>query len=594
MLHTKTFRKTATAIIAAVVAILSLAAFALNVNGERAWALASSSTDEDAGKAYYADDYAYLDDENSVFQSLTWEEAVYLFQQEGSYVVLLGGSWCPNTTAVIDYINDAAKAAGVETVYNLDFRLDGTNSATHIRESNTSSALGASYNYLYGELVTRYLTNLNDWVAYKEDTNNALTYTNAEGEEVTVAKAQVPFLFIYNKDNTVNNAGDSEEGKYYPIVYGYEEMLYRDDDGLFTYARVNGQYTKNYVTDYTDRLNENIFNHIGNGENQLTLSEFTDADYIRISYNEKAGEEIFSEDDQINIETVTYKQLLWLLEQEGDYLILFGGSWCGNTKAVVKIINDYAVANDVTVYNFDTKLDGGYAKAYWGYATDLHIRDTANVFAYLYVDFVNEYLVNIETEYDPATNNISYTKTVDEVETEFTANKLQVPYFFAYNKDAVDEDGHDVPILAYVEKMYTLYTEREDYIYLDANFADYTSAAFAVIAAYAESAETEAVDIVTSDVEQPEVTVPSDEQPAPSENTSGSNNTGKIVGIVVGVVVVVAVIVFVVLWQKKKGANGASDGANDGASGNLSAGGTDGEGSSDVESAVEKEETENK
>ena len=154
-----------------------------------AWAdtaLTSSAETQNLQKAYYNSDYAYLEDPDSVFSSLTLEEAIYLFRQEGNYLLLLGGSWCGNTTPVIGYIDQVAKEYGIDTIYNLDFRLDGTNRASHIRETNGASAdgtvlPGSLYNYLYGELVTNYLVNLNDYVEYQVDTESALTYTDADG-----------------------------------------------------------------------------------------------------------------------------------------------------------------------------------------------------------------------------------------------------------------------------------------------------------------------------------------------------------------------------------------------------------------------------
>ena len=300
-------------LITAVILALSLSQLNISVKAE---SIKSSDSGYDAGKAYYNSDYNYLNDGNSVFQSITWEQAVYLFEQPGNYLVLFGGSWCPNTTAVIDYINDAAKAAGVDKIYNLDFRFDGTSADSHIRETNGSARNGASFNYLYGELVTRYLTNLNDWVEYTVDSESALTYTNSEGAEVTVPKVQVPFLFLYNKDNTVNHAGDSEDGTKYPIVYGFEKMLYRDANGekaLYTSSSEQNDTTR--VDDYTEQLNDGIFSHV----NEYKLSSFTDADYIRLAYNEKSGKTLFKEGDQINIRTVTYRQLDWLLRQDGNY-----------------------------------------------------------------------------------------------------------------------------------------------------------------------------------------------------------------------------------------------------------------------------------
>ena len=252
------------------------------------------------------------------------------------------------------------------------------------------------------------------------------------------------------------------------------------------------------------------------------------------------------------------------MQQEGNYLLLLGGAWCGNTQAVISIINDYAVANDVTVYNFDTKLDGGYAKKYWGYSGDVHIRDSKNVFANLYVDLVNTYFDNIETEYTVESGNyIYYLSDPEDESTEVIANKLQVPYFLAYNKDTVDNDGHDTPILSYVEKMYVLDETKESYINSDANYADYTAAAFNVITAYAEKTGITAKDIVTKtdtsgdnaaitrDASNNDTTVADTD----SEAQNGGNNTKLIVAIV-GIVVVIGVIVFAVIGKKKSSVGG--------------------------------------
>ena len=98
---------------------------------------AAAASASEFQQAYYNSDYTYLQDPASLYSSLTLEEAYYLFQQEGNYLILLGGSWCGNTTPVIGYINEVAKDYGVRTIYNLDFRLDGANRASHIRETET-------------------------------------------------------------------------------------------------------------------------------------------------------------------------------------------------------------------------------------------------------------------------------------------------------------------------------------------------------------------------------------------------------------------------------------------------------------------------
>ena len=434
---------------------------------------AAFASAESVQKAYYNDDYAYLLDEDPVFVSLTLEEAYYLLGREGSYLILLGGSWCGNTTPVIRYINEVAKEYGVSTIYNLDFRLDGVDRSSHVRETEGAQSKGAvipgsHYNYLYGELASRYLTNLNDYVEYKIDTESAVVFTDPSGEKLTVPKVQVPFLFLYNRDNV------DENGNAAPIVAGLELMKVRGDfvsDDTENTAAVN---------EYKQLLRDTVFEAVSKTE----LGSFTDADYIRASYNEKSGKEIFAPEDEIAFEVLTYRQLNWLLERDGTYIILLGGSWCPNTQAVVKIINDSALANGVTVYTFDTKLDGGYAKRFWGYEKDLHIRDNSSEFAKLYVDMVLDHFHNIETEYTlESGNTIRYENEEGEI---LTANKLQVPYLMVYTKGLEDDYAHFVPISAYIEKMLTLDETRDDYVYAEENYKAYTDGVNAVFDAWAQ------------------------------------------------------------------------------------------------------------
>ena len=437
---------------------------------------------EGVQKAYYNSDYAYLQDEDSVFESLTLEKAYYLLAQEGNYLILLGGSWCGNTTPVIGYINEVAKEYGVSTVYNLDFRLDGASRASHVRETEGAQSQGApipgsNYNYLYGELVSRFLTNLNDFVEYKVDTESAVVFTDPSGEKVTVPKVQVPFLFLYSKDHV------DENGNAAPIVAGLELMKIRSD-----FVADDAENTE-AVNEYKQLLRDSVFEAAA----KVSLSSFTDADYIRLSYNEKSGKEIFAADEAIAYEVLTYKQLTWLLEQDGTNVILLGGSWCPNTQAVVKIVNDYALANGVTVYTFDTKLDGGYARRFWGYEKDLHIRDNNSEFANLYVDLVLDYFHNIETEYTIESGNTIHYENADG-ET-LTANKLQVPYLLVYTKGLEDDYAHFIPISAYIEKMLTLDETREDYVYAEENYKAYTDGVFAVFEAYAKLTDSSAVQI---------------------------------------------------------------------------------------------------
>ena len=462
-----------------------------------------SSKDYDLEKEFFFDDYntrsladetrqgikTFEKKDDIVFDQVTYEELVHILKSEGNYLILFGGSWCHNTRAAVPFINQYANEYKIDKIYNFDFYLDGTNSSTHVRNTNqtdpTKVTAGVEYNFLYGELVSQYLTNLTDFVEYKVGTPSSLTYTNSSDEAVNVAKLQVPFLFLYNKDNTTDTAGNgtvNKDGKY-PIVYGFEEMIDLDDKGVYQYQRNQAKEDRTYFTDeYKGRL-KGIFDYIKN--NNIKLSKYEDSQYIIDAYNERSGKTIFEANSQINIKLLTYSQLTWLLEQEGNALIYLGGTWCGNTQASIKTTNDLAVKNNVTIYNFDTKLDAGYAKKYWGYKKEAHIRDTANSFVKLYTDLIEKYLTNIVTLYD-VNDEASY-KHIEYTNAEgatVKVKKLQVPYLLSYNKDAKDSDDLKAPVTAYYEEMLTLSESREDYVYSETNYKSIKDNTYKVIDTY--------------------------------------------------------------------------------------------------------------
>ena len=475
-----------------------------------------------------------FENKDIVFKSLYYDELVYLLEQEGNYLILLGGPWCHNTRAVIGEINEFAKEYGIDTVYNFDFRLDGETRETHIRESAQTAEYGgekvvsADWNYLYGELIDRYFTNLNDWVEYKEDGESALTWYDEAYTAETIAKVQVPFLFLYNKDNTTRyvpvydengkqtgvEADGSATGSY-PIVYGFEEMVDKDSTGIYNSTNEDG--TRNYITgEYTARL-QAVFDFIK--DNGVAIDTYSDADYLYHAFVADNGRghspklyDVFTEGEQINIEVITYAQTQWLLAQEGSAAILFGGAWCANTQAAIGPINDYAVANDTTVYLMDFRLDGKHPIDFWGYDRDrqFEIRSTKqdgnpeelagstyvgqpNPFANLYTNLINTYLTNVETITDPSADNY-YITYVDENGAEVQAKRLQAPYFLAYNKDAVDEDGFPAPVLAWHEEMLEITEnsfEKGSYAYQKDNYASYTAGIEEVLTALADSTGTD-------------------------------------------------------------------------------------------------------
>jgi hypothetical protein len=156
------------------------------------------------------------------------------------------------------------------------------------------------------------------------------------------------------------------------------------------------------------------------------------------------------DEDGWRVNQITYPQLVDLLEHGGDdanAVILLGGTWCPNTRAVLPNVNEYAQQNDVTVFNFDTVLDGAQVGGTATSATNpLQTRNTQNNGSttpqranpsFLYGAVVDGYLDNIKTEYDPAgSSNVTYYPGGNPAASLVTTNKLQVPFLFGYQQSA--------------------------------------------------------------------------------------------------------------------------------------------------------------
>lgn len=478
-------------------------------------------------KEYFFDKYANLRKENSPvygvsdpsevnYSVLSFDELCYLLSTEGTHLIHFGGPWCGTTRAVIDRINFYARKYGVDTIYNFDFRMDSETRDSSIREDITAQpsyngpdkaetpVAGAENNYAYGELVNRFLTNLNDWVEYKIGTGNEITYLD-RFEDVQVApKVQVPFLFLYNKDNKIDHSGVERGADYvneagtYPIVYGFEKMCSRDDETgeLYTSREIHDETT--HVTDYDEQLISAIFSHIG--EEGLEITPYSHSDYIRDAYRMNTRghsfktQNAFTEDEQINIQMVTYDELRWMLSHKGSFLVLFGGAWCANTQAGVGVVNDYAVANNAKVYMFDTRLDGKYPIDFWKYPRrrELQIRSDKHPLKHLYVDLLEKYLFNISAIYSLGGFDEPIIGYTDSEGTEHKVGRIQAPHFLAVNGDRVDGRGKRTPVLAYCERMYELINCNDTFIYAEQNYEDYKAGCYKVVYEYCRSLGLEA------------------------------------------------------------------------------------------------------
>ncbi|TYP69387.1 S-layer homology domain-containing protein [Paenibacillus methanolicus] len=398
---------------------------------------------------YFKDAYPSLKNaDGHVFKTATYEDLVTLFKSEGTFAILFGGAWSAETQADIGYINETAKAYGIQTIYNFDPKLDGK--SLDIADSKSK------YAHYYVDLVNKYLTNLTT-IANKSDNN--VSYAK-DGAAVTASKIQAPFLFVYNKDNKNGSASapiiaslekhGSAEGTTYDASY------FASADKAAAYkAQVQAVLGKVPAADY-DALTSWEF--IGNAFNQTFWSENPKYDPATGGTDKKVT--IFTKgvDNYDVFEHVTYDQLTRILQSEGNYVFLFGGSWCPNTQADIRFIGEYAKKHGVDkIYLWDTKLTAGVDVASSTHPhnnEELQVRANNHEFAKLYGDLASTYLTNIKTQNKLATPPAQITYVNDAGQT-VKADRLQVPYLFAYNKSNLNADGTKAPILGHVELMYS-------------------------------------------------------------------------------------------------------------------------------------------
>lgn len=136
---------------------------------------------------------------------------------------------------------------------------------------------------------------------------------------------------------------------------------------------------------------------------------------------------------------VTYPELKHVLGSPGDHVVFFGGTWCHNTRAVIKDVNDQTVASGTgTVYVFHNRLDGQSVG-------NLHIRETSSSLSYLYGDLVRTYLPDLVTQFMPASNGVTYHPGGDTSASPLGAKKLRVPYVLEFSNGRT-VDGVAAPI----------------------------------------------------------------------------------------------------------------------------------------------------
>lgn len=372
---------------------------------------------------YFDDTYAALGP-GSVYETVTFERFEYLLKSEGTYAFLLGGPDSATVNATIGHIDQVAAQLGVDRIYNFNPVLDGK--TLDIRDASGTPLVEAgrtAVEALWPKL-TAYL-----------NADTAPAFDQAGGTD--------PYLVVYDKDHTSGGVEDR-------IVTSLSApKVAADLDTPGEVAAYQAEVRTVLQADGSRLETRDAFDFY-----ETEVNRRHSASYPNAATHGGPILEDSDDDEGWRIQSITYPELVDILESEGDFLILFGGTWCHNTRAVIKAVNEYAQANGIEkVYNFDLSLDStGNAGSNYLHIRDNHFRTvsgttTTNLRAsYLYGDLVERYLSNLRTQ-NAGSNTVSYFPGGDTTAAVKTAQKLQVPFPIHYNKDHVDAEGEPAPVV---------------------------------------------------------------------------------------------------------------------------------------------------
>lgn len=423
----------------------ALAAAALAVSGILAAGSAASAATTRA--ATTSVDHTYLQDtlgvgQNTVIETVTYDRFQWLLQQPGQFAFLIGTSTDPAFAAQAQQVDAAARAAGAAKVYWFDPNLSGYSGAQNLDvrnpgNINLGTASQDAYAKIWTNLLGQYLGN-----GYKSVPAPNRTSVTVVRDDSVVNDAVSPAYDARTGQTSALGASDNAL-----ILYDKDHTSGADADKVVDWAKLGSA---------SDQRLQEAFAAIGGGSAIDQLSQFAwwkDSANAKhaLAYSDanRYGGDILDDADNAKgwrVQQITYPELIHLLkvnEANANFALLFGGTWCHNTRAVIKDVNAQAQQNGVaTVYNFDLVLDGGTVNGSNGSSNPIHVRDNANngsTFNYrpsfLYGDLVRTYLRNLITQYDPNTGNgVAYYPNGDTNAFPSVVRKLQVPFVLNYER----------------------------------------------------------------------------------------------------------------------------------------------------------------
>ena len=164
-----------------------------------------------------------------------------LDQSDGVFAVMVGGVWCPNTTAVAKITNDLAKDYGIDRIYNFNPRLEGGTriasmvvqgsdikmgydyaflaSALYTRGENKTQPASYNFNYLYATLIKNYLPTFVPKWAHGNGIPDNLSITS-NGMTELYPRMYAPTIFLFDG----SGAGPAKVIDYIDAEYYWDDI----------------------------------------------------------------------------------------------------------------------------------------------------------------------------------------------------------------------------------------------------------------------------------------------------------------------------------------------------------------------------------
>ena len=292
---------------------------------------ACSKSNADADYNYYGVKYEIEDEVN--IQAVTFQGIYKMFTTAGKFVVFVATEGANGASAAdFQAVNALATEWGI-TIYHFNPELSGGFAADNqnAQTTNIIKALDTVAAASQLKAVQDTLTAISKVEATKWADKSIIAITGAES---TVKDYEVAYNGKISATNTIADGAKS--------IAAVSEK--NPSYGAYTEAARDIPY----IAAAYNTANINTINLFGDARLHM--------------YNDDNGvDALLDEKEDVFVTVANYAMFAHLMDNnEGYFPVFFGGTWCGNTQAIVKATNEIAKDFGCTkVYFFDPRLEDG-------------------------------------------------------------------------------------------------------------------------------------------------------------------------------------------------------------------------------------------